>query len=116
MPRPRDPEEFTADLQVCQRNIVFPDTVNNETRFWRNLSTQNWTPLTAVGLAILLVGFGSLLIAYVVAAVEAGVALKVFVVGALIWGPIFGAIAWGARRALRTAHQGRKRRSVNPLR
>src|SRR5439155_1019781 len=29
-------EEWLQDIEARQRNVVFPDTVNNEARFWRN--------------------------------------------------------------------------------
>jgi len=30
-------EEWLQDIEARQRNVVFPDTVNNEARFWRNI-------------------------------------------------------------------------------
>jgi len=33
----REREVWEHDLEARQRNIVFPDTVANEARFWRNL-------------------------------------------------------------------------------
>lgn len=33
----RSKDEWLRDLQARQRNVVFPDTVQNEGRFWRNL-------------------------------------------------------------------------------
>jgi len=29
--------EWLQDIEARQRNIVFPDTANNEARFWRNI-------------------------------------------------------------------------------
>ena len=49
-------EQWQADIQARQRNIVFPDTVQNEARFWRNIISgeQRLTPVQAVGLAVML--------------------------------------------------------------
>jgi hypothetical protein len=49
-------EEWLRDIEARQRNIVFPDTVQNEGRFWRNLysSTQSLTGLQWVGFLVLL--------------------------------------------------------------
>jgi hypothetical protein len=30
-------EEWLEDIEARQRNVVFPDTVNNEARLWRNI-------------------------------------------------------------------------------
>jgi len=30
---------WLEDVRARQRNVVFPDTVQNEVRFWRNLIT-----------------------------------------------------------------------------
>ncbi len=32
-----DRDEWLRDINARQRNIVFPDTANNEGRFWRNV-------------------------------------------------------------------------------
>jgi vacuolar-type H+-ATPase subunit I/STV1 len=43
------------DIRDRQRNIVFPDTVNNEARFWRNIfeGRQRLTLVGKIGLSIL---------------------------------------------------------------
>ena len=43
------------DIQERQRNVVFPDTVNNEARFWRNIfeGRQRLTLVVRIGLSIL---------------------------------------------------------------
>ena len=33
----RGREEWQRDIDLRQRNVVFPDTAANETRFWRNI-------------------------------------------------------------------------------
>jgi hypothetical protein len=105
----RTSEEWARDIEARQRNLVFPDTVQNEARFWRNVGNQPWTPATKIGLALLALFFGGFLIRVVVASIEEGVALRVAVWGVLIWGTIFGAIAWATRRALRKPRTASKR-------
>src|ERR1700689_2988879 len=47
-------EEWEQDLIARQRNIGFPDTVQNEGRFWRNLTNgkQKLTFLQGIGIAL----------------------------------------------------------------
>jgi len=64
MVRDRDREAWERDLEARQRNIVPPDTIANEARFWRNLTSGKASRakavyvaiyfLTAVGLALAL--------------------------------------------------------------
>ncbi len=56
----RTREEWLRDIQARQRNVVFPDTVQNEGRFWRNL----WSGKQPLNLAQLI---GLLLMFLVVA-------------------------------------------------
>ena len=49
----RKDNEWLQDAKARQRNVVFPDTVQNETRFWRNLGKQPFTTNTKIGLALL---------------------------------------------------------------
>jgi hypothetical protein len=99
----RSREEWQQDIENRQRNVVFPDTVLNEARFWRNVGNRSWTPATKIALGILAVGLGAFVVRAVVAFVEEGVALSMALGMLLIWGPIFGAIVWATRRALRTS-------------
>jgi hypothetical protein len=103
-------EEWARDIEARQRNVVFPDTVQNEARFWRNAGDKSWTPATKVGLGILAVGLGAFVVRAGIAFVEEGVALRMAVGMLLIWGPIFGAVAWATRRALRNSSHDSKRR------
>jgi len=78
-------------------------------RFWRNLDS----PLNTrqkIGLALLALFVGGFLAALVMATVQAGVAWKVGLAMVAIWGPIFAAIAWGTRRALRKALEAKSRK------
>ncbi|HKW18914.1 MAG TPA: hypothetical protein VJO35_15500 [Terriglobales bacterium] len=47
--------EWLRDINQRQRNTVFPDTTNNEARFWRNLiyGEEPLTPIQKLGLGIL---------------------------------------------------------------
>ena len=107
--RPR--EEWQHDIQNRQRNVVFPDTALNEARFWRNVGDKSGTPATKIGLGILAVGLGAFVVRVVVAFVEEGVALEMALGMLLIWGPIFGAVAWATRRALRNSSHHSKHRT-----
>lgn len=105
-------QEWEGDIAARQRNVVFPDTVQNEGRFWRNLGNQPWTPTTKIGLAILSVFVFGLLGRLVVAVFQEGVgfALRTVLVVLAIWGPIFIAIAWATGRALRTISDSKRKR------
>jgi hypothetical protein len=48
-------EDWEQDISARQRNIVFPDTVQNEGRFWRNLATgkQKLTIVQVIGIALM---------------------------------------------------------------
>lgn len=50
----RSREEWVRDIDSRQRNIVFPDTVDNEGRFWRNVVSgkRKLTAVQTVGIAI----------------------------------------------------------------
>ena len=53
-------EEWLQDVETRQRNVVFPDTVNNEARFWRNIiegkRKLSVVQKVGVGLMVLVVG------------------------------------------------------------
>jgi hypothetical protein len=102
------PEERANDIDDRQRNVVFPDTVQNEARFWRNVGNQRWTPVTKVGLGILGIFVACFLGILIVASAEEGMLLTDALGMLLICGPIFLAIAWATRRALRnSSHQSK---------
>lgn len=46
-------ERWLHDVEARQRSVVFPDTVQNEGRFWRNLGKQGWTTMSKIGLVVL---------------------------------------------------------------
>ena len=49
-------EEWEQDVSARQQNVVFPDTVRNEGRLWRNLKSekQKLTIVQAIGIALIL--------------------------------------------------------------
>jgi hypothetical protein len=48
-------EEWQQDISARQRNTVFPDTVENEGRLWRNLASgkQKLTVVQEIGIALM---------------------------------------------------------------
>src|SRR5579863_1360231 len=51
--RKRD-QEWREDVDASQRNVIFPDTVRNEGRLWRNLrdGKQKLTIVQGIGVAV----------------------------------------------------------------
>jgi hypothetical protein len=97
------------DVATRQRNVVFPDTVQNEARFWRNFGNQSWTTPTKVGLGLLaLFVFGTAasvlvnLILYDSAWKQE--VLDVVALTLLVFGPIFGLVVWAVPRNLKKLH------------
>ncbi len=109
-------EQWEADIKQRQRNIVFPDTVQNEGRFWHNLASgkQKLTVVQGIGIALLflpLVGivwreavrtfrFGtsgstSERVVAILARFSTSAAISFGLIGA-----IFLFLRWGVRRAL----------------
>ena len=100
-------ERWLQDVQDRQKNIVFPQTVENESRLWRNIATRPPTKLTWVGLSILgLFVFG---IAAITLAIIGRLAWVVALGTLLIFGPIFLVIGWATRRNLRKVEPSRHR-------
>jgi len=94
-------EQWLQDVEARQRSIVFPNTAENETRFWRNLGTTPSNIATKLGLAVLAVFVFGFMAFILVATFQAGVTW-IFLLGMLIFcGSGFGAIAWATRRSLR---------------
>jgi hypothetical protein len=101
-------DEWLRDVEARQRNLVFPNTVENGTRFWRNLGTGPSNTATKLGLAVLAIFVFGLAAAILVASYQAG-AMWSFLLGMLLFcGPLFGAIAWATRRSLREIENHRQ--------
>jgi hypothetical protein len=54
-------DDWLRDMDARQRNVVFPDTVQNEARFWRTLGNVPLTTAGKIGLVVLAIFvFGNL--------------------------------------------------------
>jgi hypothetical protein len=106
-------DEWMRDVAASQRNIVFPDTVANEARFWRNLGSRPLTAVQKVGLGLLaLFAYGFLIFLTLSIGglhtsfryrLEAGAEflLTIFV----IFAPLMACLAWATKRALRQSRR-----------
>ncbi|HTC58157.1 MAG TPA: hypothetical protein VK706_17210 [Candidatus Sulfotelmatobacter sp.] len=101
-------DQWLQDIDARQRNIVFPNTVENETRFWRNLGTGPSNTTTKLGLAVLAIFVFGLGATILVASYKAGAMWSLLLALLLFCGPLFGAIAWATRRSLRDIEQRRR--------
>ena len=104
----RERDKWLQDVQDRQRNIVFPQTLVNETRLWRNIGTRPATPLTWAGLAIFgafVLGFGGYVLFVIL---QAGVFWAFALRMVIIFGLIFGLIAWGTHRNLKKLKSARE--------
>jgi len=80
-------EEWLRDVNERQRNVVFPDTLKNETRGWRNLieSKQPLSLIQQAGLLVLAVSFVSFALAFfILLAVGGGFSLAALLQFALL--------------------------------
>ena len=102
---------WLQDIEARQRNVVFPDTVQNEARFWRNLKDIPWKTSTKIGMAILALLVGASIIALLLATLQQGIWTTLALAAGmlLIFGPIFAIIAWATRRSLRDIHNAHRR-------
>lgn len=105
-------DQWLLDTEARQRNVVFPDTVQNEARFWRNLKDVPWKTSTKIGMAILALFVGAWIMTFLLATLQEGIwtALALAAGMLLIFGPIFALIAWATRRSLRNIHNARRGR------
>jgi hypothetical protein len=106
-------EQRLRDAKASQRNIVFPQTLVNETRFWRNLSARRPNTTTKIGLLILALFVFGLMAAFVRILFLSGASWLVVVATLLVWGPVFAAISWATKRNLRNiddAHRSSRTR------
>ena len=58
-------DDWLRDINARQRNVVFPDTVQNEGRFWRNIWSGNQRPSVSqwVGILLMFAAVAGILIA-----------------------------------------------------
>jgi hypothetical protein len=82
---------------------VPPDTLENETRFWRNLAVTKPTTTTRIGLLILGLFVFGFMVAIIRIFSRAGILwwTVLSVAMLLVWGPIFAAIVWATKRSLK---------------
>lgn len=103
-------DQWLEEIEARQRNIVFPDTLRNETQGWRNLAKRPLTTTSKIGLALVaMMGWG-MLVFVLFAAAGAGVVWPLVIGMILLWGPIFGVIAWATHRTLRRIENTRRAR------
>ena len=104
----RKRDQWLQDIEARQHNVVFPDTVENEVRFWRNLGKGPSSTSAKAGLVVLAIFVFGCAAILLVATYKAGV-LWEFGLGMLLFcGSIFGAIAWATRRSLRNIQNARR--------
>lgn len=89
-------QEWMRDLELRQRNIVFPDTAANEARFWRNLISGKLSAVQVIGI-ILYCGIVAEAILYMAKGMTSLVGL-LFLGGC---GAFFLLLRWRVRRALK---------------
>jgi len=59
-------DEWLHDIDARQRNVVFPDTVVNEGRFWRNVAEGKRRLTTVQKIGVGLLGLCAITIAFVI--------------------------------------------------
>jgi hypothetical protein len=81
-------DQWLQDVEARQRNVPFPDTFQDEARFWHNVGKQPCTTSTKVGLTFLAILGWGLFAVILVATFQERVTWK-FVLGMLLfWGPL----------------------------
>ena len=104
-------ELWQADIEARQHNIVFPDTAQNEARFWRNIISgqQRLTAFQVLGIVII-----GLMIAFPGWALLKWMSFSI--IAWLLVGLCVGAILilrWRAAKALSELKESKKRHSTS---
>jgi hypothetical protein len=104
-------EQWMQDIEARQRNVVFPDTVQNEARFWRNLGSPPFSTAHKIGLFLLCLFFfgGPAAIVYDIVRWDTYGTQEIAetaILTLLVAGSFFGIIAWTANRTLRNSDAG----------
>jgi len=110
-------DEWLRDIDARQRNVVFPDTVQNEGRFWRNIYSgeQRLNAAQWVGVLLLFIFFGGSLVFYLVVLWPEGEApwwqkvIDSYGISMLVLGACALLVILGNRRARRKRHLDGKR-------
>ncbi len=94
----RSREQWQADIEARQRNIVFPDTANNEARFWRNAldGKTKLTPAQIAGITVMWLAVIALFV--VIISLKGGINA---VIGLTACGLAFLLLRWRVRVSLR---------------
>jgi hypothetical protein len=108
-------EKWTQDVRDRQRNVVFPQTLANETRLWRHILDGKTTPLTWVGLAVLGIFVFGFMVGFLKILSDAGGLWQGAIETVLIVGPIFGLIVWATRHNLRSLERSRHKSRAGKL-
>jgi len=111
-------DQWLQDVRDRQNNIVFPQTLANETRLWRNIGTRPATALTWAGLAVLglfVFGFIAILLVIFIRAGEWVEVLAGLLATLLVFGPIIGLVVWATRRNLRKLENSRHKTRAEKL-
>lgn len=109
-------DEWLQELNARQRNIVFPDTVNNETEMWRRLGEKPMSPIQKIGLGLMAIFvFGLALVVFALGAEGNSLHNRILaafrfwgpvaIIGILIFGPLMAILAWATKRALRNSRR-----------
>ena len=114
MPKNHRSKSFLDDVEGRQRNIVFPDTTQNEARFWRNIGNPTWNTTTKIGLGVLATWVAGILFTVITVLRDdnywADDLTKLVLCFLFIFGPIFGAIAWATHRTLNKIRRSPRQR------
>lgn len=63
--------EWQRDIENRQRNVVFPNTAENEARLWRNMGAGKWNGVIVAGLVLICLALAGALAGFL--SVELGV-------------------------------------------
>lgn len=122
----RSTDEFRPDLEIRQRNLVYPDTLRNEARGWRGLMTSK-EPLSVVqvvGLSIMLLGLPLVMVKLALTqfhdtpgtgARRLVAGLGGYVIYLVICGALFPLLRWRVRKALGDAQKRPRAASRLPI-
>jgi hypothetical protein len=58
-------QEWFRDIEARQHNVVFPDTAENEGRFWRNLYTGKQKPTVTQSIGIVIMAIMVLALVFI---------------------------------------------------
>lgn len=81
----KDQEQWMRDIELRQRNIVFPDTANNSARFWRNVieGHQDLNMVQKIGIFLIYMPSFVALVAILFPDITNGFSLRLFLSGAM---------------------------------